>query len=296
MTTFELKRKESEAEGIRRVAHGRAEEAVQLLRDERSDQVKAVHEARKDMKKLRATLKLVRPVIGDETYDRENDRFREAGRALSDARDAQVRLQTIDALAERFPDDAPGGDWWKVRAAVAGDGPADEDLEGVRERAATAIEGGDGVIDDWPLDRGGFKLLRPGLRRAYSRARKALRAAREKRTDETLHEWRKRSKDLWYQLRLVRRAWPAVLGATADEAHELADRLGDDHDLAVLVGDLDDAGAQLPSEQRDELRELAARRRSELQDEAFAYGDRLLAEKPKPFVRRLERYWDALKA
>ena len=94
----------------------------------------------------------------------------------------------------------------------------------------------------------------------------------------------------------MRRAWPAVLGATADEAHELSDRLGDDHDLAVLNADLDEVGAQLTAEQREQLRRLAGRRRAELQDEAFAYGDRLLAEKPKRFVARLERYWRALKS
>ena len=65
MTAFKLKKKESARDGIRRVAHGRAEDAVRLLRDEGADPVEAVHESRKDMKKLRATLKLVRPVLGE---------------------------------------------------------------------------------------------------------------------------------------------------------------------------------------------------------------------------------------
>lgn len=296
MTAFRLKRKESEADGIRRVAHGRAEDAVRLLRDEDADEVKAVHRARKDMKKLRATLKLVRPAIGDDTYKRENERFRDASRALSDVRDAQVRLQTIDALAERFADDPPPGGWWAVRAALAGDEPEVDKLEGLRESAAREIAEGDAAIEHWPLGNDDFELLRPGLRRVYSRARKRYRAAHADPSDEALHEWRKRSKDLWYALRLVRRAWPAVLSVTADEAHELADRLGDDHDLAVLAGDLDRDGGPLTAEQRDQVRLLARRRRMDLQSEAFAYGERLLAEKPKPFVVRLESYWLAMKS
>ena len=32
---------------------------------------------------------------------------------------------------------------------------------------------------------------------------------------------------------------------------------------------------------------------AEVQKQAFAYGQRLFAEKPKRFVRRLERYWNA---
>ena len=33
----------------------------------------------------------------------------------------------------------------------------------------------------------------------------------------------------------------------------------------------------------------------ELQGEAFAYGERLFAEKPKRFVERIERSWDTAK-
>ena len=54
------------------------------------------------LKKLRATLKLVRPVLGDDWYRRENERFRGSGQALSNVRDAQVRAQTVEALAVRW--------------------------------------------------------------------------------------------------------------------------------------------------------------------------------------------------
>lgn len=294
MTTFRLKRKEAEAEGIRRVAHGRTGDAVERLRDADADPVEAVHESRKDLKKLRATLKLVRPALGEEVYDRENARFRAAGRELSDVRDAQVRADTLDALAERFADDPPPGGWWTVRALVVGNDEVDEsELAAVRDRVAVQIEQGDVAIDEWPLGEDGFELLRPGLKRAYSRGRKTLRDARDDPADEPLHEWRKRSKDLWYHLRLVRRAWPEVLEAAADEAHELSDRLGDDHDLVVLTAYLENEAPALTSDQREHLRGQIQARRAELQGEAFAYGERLFAEKPKRFVARIERYWAA---
>ena len=295
MTAFKLKKKESAKKGIRRVAHDRAEDAVGLLRDEEADPIEAVHEARKDLKKLRATLKLVRPLIGDRTYGRENARFRDAGRALSDVRDVQVRAQTIDALAKRFPDDPPPGGWWTLRALLVNDASGNGALESLREQVSDEIERGDHAIEDWPLGANGFDLLGPGLKRAYSRGRRRFRDARKDPSDEKLHEWRKRSKDLWYHLRLVRRAWPEVMTTTADEAHELSDRLGDDHDLVVLTADLEDARPPLSHEQLEHLRKLIGKRRKELQGEAFAYGERLFAEKPKRFVERIERYWDAAK-
>ncbi len=293
MSAFKLKRKESAKQGIRRVAHGRAQDAIGLLRDPEADPVKAVHEARKDVKKLRGTLKLVRPVLGADTYRHENERYRKAGRLLSDVRDAQVRTETVDALAERFPDDAPRGGWDAIRRRLAGDAPGKAELESRRELAAVEIEGGDDRIDDWKLDGKGFELLRPGLKRAYSRGRKRFRAARKEQSDEWLHEWRKRSKDLWYHLRLVRRCWPEVLDASADEAHELSDRLGDDHDLAILREYILSDEEPLTEGQRDHVLGLISKRRAELQADAFAYGERLFAEKPKRFVGRLGAYFTA---
>jgi CHAD domain-containing protein len=292
--TFRLKTTESTRKGVRRVAHECAGDAMRMLREEDADAATAVHEARKDMKKLRATLRLVRPAIGRGTYRRENARFRDAGRALSEARDAQVRADTLDALAERFADEPPTGGWWALRAAVADDdAPSDDELASLRERAAAQIERGDEAINDWRLAGDGFGLVRSGLERAYSRGRRAYRAARDEPSDEALHEWRKRSKDLWYHLRLMRRGWPAVIKAAADEAHELSDRLGDDHDLAVLRTSLERSDAPLTAEQRSHLFDAIRRRRDELQTEALAYGERLYAETPTRFGARLERYWDA---
>jgi CHAD domain-containing protein len=77
--------------------------------------------------------------------------------------------------------------------------------------------------------------VRTGLERAYRRGRRDLRRVRQDASDEAVHEWRKRVKDLWYQLRLLRNAWPAPLKAASDEAHELSALLGDHHDLAVLA-------------------------------------------------------------
>jgi CHAD domain-containing protein len=248
------------------------------------------------VKKLRSMLRLVRPVIGDSVYRRENERFRDAARALSDARDAQVRSQTVEALAERFADDPPPGGWPALRAALAGgEQTANGELGRLREQAAAEIERGDEEVERWPLGDDGFELLRPGLDRAYAHGRKSFRAARAEPTDEALHEFRKRSKDLWYHLRLVRGGWPEVLEATAEQAHELTDRLGDDHDLALLAGDLEPGLEPLSAAQRGHLRGLLERRRRELREQAFGYAERLFAEKPKRFVKRLEAYWTAEK-
>jgi CHAD domain-containing protein len=291
--TFRLRRREPLAYGVRRVARGRLECAVERLRDGDLDEVEAVHEARKDLKKLRSALRLVRPVLGDAAYGRENRRYRDAARRLSGVRDAQALAETVDALADRFEDDPPPGGWAAIKSALGSDSADSADVDRLRERAAAEIEAGRHELETLSLPGSGFDVVRPGLRRAYSRGRRRMAEAAAEPSDEGLHEWRKRTKDLWYHLRLLRPGWRPVLEPLADQAHELSDRLGDDHDLVVLTERVDDPGVALSAEQRSHLARLVDRRRSELQDEAFALGERMYAEKPKAFARRMGAYWDA---
>jgi hypothetical protein len=51
-----------------------------------------IHEARKVLKKARASLRLIRPGLKDRTYRLENNALRDAARPLSALRDAKVLL------------------------------------------------------------------------------------------------------------------------------------------------------------------------------------------------------------
>jgi CHAD domain-containing protein len=288
---YRLEEGEAVPRGVARIARGRIDHALDELRGKSdSSPEEAVHEARKDMKKLRALLRLVRGEVGDKAFRRENAAFRDAGRELAGVRDADVMLATLGALQERQPSE--------LSEKAAGD--LRQALEAHRLRTASGARGqaSDAAIEmleearrrvpDWPLERDGFEPLDDGLRRGYREGRRAWRAAEDEPSMEALHEWRKRVKDLWYHCSILREAWPPVMTALADEAHELSDRLGDDHDLAVLLAWAGEHGTGCA-----ELEPLVARRRQELQEEAFAYGARLYADKSKVFVGRVARWWSA---
>ena len=67
-----------------------------------------VHGARKQLKRARATLRLLRPTLGDELYRRENTVARDAARPLSMARDHEVLSDTLDGLLESSGPTASG--------------------------------------------------------------------------------------------------------------------------------------------------------------------------------------------
>ena len=289
---FRLKDGEAVPEGIARIARGRIDHAVDALNGESGDDpAVAVHDARKDMKKLRALLRLVRGEIGDKTFRREADCFRDAGRELAGIRDADVMLATLAALEERYPDELPpevaGGlrqalEAHKIRTAAGTHGQA-------AKAALAMLSEARARVADWPLERDGFEPLADGLRRTYRRGRRAWRAAAAEPSVENLHEWRKRVKDLWYHYSILEATWKPVMDALADETHELSERLGDDHDLAVLLAWAQEHAAG----ELDELESSSRVAADELQADAMAYGARLYADKPGAFMERIERWWRA---
>jgi CHAD domain-containing protein len=294
---YRLKHGEPVPAGIVRIALGRIDHAIDELRGKTDGTPEeAVHEARKDMKKLRALLRLVRDEVGEDAYRHENAHFRGAARELAGVRDADVMLATLDGLEERFPTDLPPDAAGGLRQALeAHKGSA---ADGTREEAsAVVVEILDEArerVPEWPLERNGFEALEGGLRRVYRQGRREWGAAREDPSAERIHEWRKRVKDLWYHLAILEEIWKPMMQVLEAEAHELSDRLGDDHDLTVLLAYAHEHATALDGMERVRaFEEIVQRRREELQVEAFAFGDRLYADKPGVFVGRIARWWDA---
>jgi CHAD domain-containing protein len=282
---YRLQRREPLPEGVARVARGRIDDAIDELSGEAgSSPEDAVHNARKDIKKLRALLRLVRGELGKSVYQRESACLRDAAAALAGLRDADVMLSTLDGLELDEPVAGPLRQALEAhRLRTSGGSREQAAAEATRLLGAMRAR-----IDDWPLESDSFEALEPGLRRMYRRGRREWRELRSEPSVEGLHEWRKRTKELWYHHELLRPLWKPVMKAVGDEAHTLSDKLGDDHDLAVLL-----EWAREHAEPAPELVEAVASRRRKLQEEAFELGARLYADRPKVFIRRLERLYEA---
>jgi CHAD domain-containing protein len=285
---YRLRPAEFVPDGLRRVERGQIELALDDLDGQPKRNLdKAVHETRKRLKRLRAALRLQRDAIGESVYARDNRAFRDQGRKLSAPRDAAVLVETLDELTERFADEfsPKAGATLRERLVRRHDEALAElredeaRIEGVRKQlraarnrsAARTYEAED------------FDALLPGLQRIYRRGRNRMRDAAADPTAENLHEWRKRTKDLWHAAQLVTPAAPKRMKRFAKRAHELSDLLGDDHDLHVLREQVGRSDKPL----------LAAidRRRATLQRRAFALGAELYSRSPKRFARSIERSW-----
>ena len=102
------------------------------------------------------------------------------------------------------------------------------------ERARALLADGRKQAKRWRVPDGYLTLI-DGLDTSYRRGRSALRHVVADPTDDGVHEWRKAVKQLWYQIRLLEMSAPSVLEPLSSTLDGLAEALGDDHDLTVLI-------------------------------------------------------------
>jgi hypothetical protein len=91
---------------------------------------------------------------------------------------------------------------------------------------------------------------------------------------------------------LLARAWPDEFAVRVTAARELSQILGDDHDLAMLIAATVKA-ADMSPEQKEAIVELCLRRQHALRAAAQFRAERLFAEAPRAFLKRMKTYWKA---
>ncbi len=310
---FGLLAEETAAHGLKRIALGQLDLAIELLRGESHvPPEKAVHETRKALKRLRALMLLLEGEIGAKRAARERAVLRDAAGALAGARDAEVMVSTLEELMCRHPRKLG-----RRRGLI-------ELREHLRRehRSASAQALGDAVtreqvaeellalrarVAKWKLpDRSAERLVRPGLQHIYSAGRTRRRRAGARKPGRlALHKWRKHVKDLRYALEALdaqdqsdasakpaskrrRGAARKRITTLAHRADGLGELLGEEHDLVVLA---ELAGSDKPLKRhpraRKQLLRAIARRRARLRKRALREGKRLYEPKPKRFVGRV---------
>ncbi len=294
---FQIHADESVARGVRRIVRDQIDRALEgLTGRDPADEEEAIHDARKRIKRIRAVLRLARGAFGRGRATRENVRFRDLGRRLAGVRDATVLVRAFDGLVGRPGDPGRAGEFAPVREQlvrslrdvtreVLGEGEAVELVARGLVEARRDARG-------WKLRGEGWDPLAVGLDWIYRKGRRAFAEASKCPTDAALHEWRKRVKDLWHAAEVLRPIRPGPVSRLVDQAHKLADALGDDHDLAVLrevFPDPDGGCGDVPVGRVIVPR--IERRRAELQAEALRLGQSLYEEQPRAFLARFGAYW-----
>lgn len=271
---YAFERDEPLSAAIPRLMDEQIVRAREQLTDSGSSPEKRVHDARKRFKETRALLRLIRKPLGEQ-FAIENAWFRDAGRELAAVRDADAILEALDTL------ELPRGVRTNVRRVLKKQ-REHPPLEGLIANTLGPLVVAQARVALWPRMEDGFDTIAGGLRRTYRDGRRAMRDAT---TPEGLHEWRKFVKTHWYHVQLLRHVWPPLTKAYAGALDELSHALGDHHDLHVLGASIDDAP--------QELADAIATKQKALEQQAFALGARIYAERPDAFLARMQNWWRA---
>ena len=207
---FTLQPDEDVSPGIRRIIDGKVATAIDHIDGEMGPH-ETVHEVRKRCKEVRAAVRLVRPVLP--TYSEENAHYRDAGRRISDIRDAQAAIETFDdhvrpAVEATDTVGDPTLDGIRERLVARRDSlAAEQDIEGRLANIRAELVEGRERVDRLPIATEGYDAVAGGLRKSYERARNRMDEAYDDPEFERFHEWRKRVKYHRYHTRLLRRVW-----------------------------------------------------------------------------------------
>ena len=282
------------SEAVRRVAFGELEIAHGALATP-PERHSGVHSARKCLKRLRSLLLLVRPGMPEPVFANLTDRLAVIARGLAPARDAHALIDAVDKL-ERETGPGPGQGpiqslraWLQKRRHAA-----EQNLE--RSAASDAMRA---LLELRPALCRACRLSRrlPFRRQGASallprdRAQSFQLGFAEGR-DEDLHEWRKGVQHHWRQMQLLAPCWPSELNARAEAARGLSQILGDDHDISLLTRLVSTPTMTFGTpEETAAFLKRCRRRHKALRKDASTEGDRLFAERSRPFAERIEAYW-----
>ena len=291
---FRLKLREPLSKGLKRVFCEQIDAALHCCQNPAKQRGVTVHEVRKHLKKLRAAMRLAIEAVGKNCHAEENRCVRDIGRLVSDLRDAQVRLQTFLQLRDKAAKKSGKELFPRTEELLVLERESfSAAFAGWQKEAIPQLESVKARLMAWPLDCLSWKEICNAVCKIYRRGHRALAKAIDDPEPENFHSWRKRVKDVWYELRILQPLNRTVLEEMAHDAEVLGELLGTEHDLEFLRARLEkESGDEALTGELTQLQKLISKRCKRLRRDALELGRRFYAEPSKAFAKRISIFAD----
>ncbi|MGO4620842.1 CHAD domain-containing protein [Ensifer sp. 2YAB10] len=283
---------------FRAIAAEQLTQAVMTLEDRPGGLHEAIHEARKNFKRLRSLYRFV-AADAPQFQKQENARIREMARNLSIVRDAAALVENAHYLRAAACNEEEERALTHVceRLTTRRDGIAARETD-IEDRVAGTIVNCEQALQalahvsfDDRRSKTAARLTK-GWRRTLKRAARAKEACGASTDADPFHELRKRAQDYRMHLGLMRETWPSAMQAKRNEAKMLVDTLGHLNDLAVMIQLVNEDPA-LAGNSQDQAHLIAAviARQETLRDEALALAATVFQERPDEESRTIRLLW-----
>ena len=294
---FRLKSGQSVSNEIRRIVLQQLDRATSELTsigDPESDE--AIHDARRRVKKIRAIIRLVRPVLDKE--HRADPALRQVSKLLAPVADGQGVIDTLNQMSKRYRRELPPKMAEAIRSDLVDRGrriDTQASKEGVLEKAQMTLRAERQRVKKWKISADGFRAVAPGLKASVRRARGAMVDAWLHPTASHHHTWRRHVKNHWFHVRLLEGRCGNRLMPLQRRLEALDGVLGEYHNL-VLLREVLIVDTALSRREAARCLRVVARYQRALRRHAQTLGMRIYGEKPRQFVRRVKRLWRSAKA
>jgi CHAD domain-containing protein len=246
----------------------------------RSDHVRAVHEFRKSIRRSRALIRMMRPVLSRRSRRQIDVALKSAHRATSGQRDNDVLMAALE-LANLAHTPLAASLTTKTAMTRSEINRVEKTLRwgirtiaGLPQRLAEALP-----------EKVKKKQLYAGIANSYSSARNDYRRTRTVADPTHIHAWRKRNKDVMYQMEFLS-ALGSQRAAKARKQHaKLSGQLGELTDLHLLRDYIENV--EQPAAQRIRVMETFNRQLADRLGRSLALGSKLYGRSPGKFADRL---------
>jgi CHAD domain-containing protein len=250
----------------------------------------AIHDFRKAFKRWRALMRLIGPVIGEETEALRIE-ARDIAREMASARDGQAALEALADLGDEIPSLSA-----RSRATIRGrlaqlgaNAEAAILTPALKLRIGDLLSRAAAAVERWPTGQFDCREATRQLTATYRRVRDSEPKDWAAAPADHLHRLRQRIVEHRYQMELMEPAWPKLIKVWISESQRLRDCLGAHQDLQVLARF---TGPHQPlAHWRSRLAAPIAQRQAAHVATAERLAGRLFAEKPKAFRDRLAALW-----
>ena len=242
----------------------------------------AVHDARKALRRGRAVLAMIASTLPKGERRALRNALKDARRSLSMVRDHTVAPTTLGGLEL---EDGDRDTAKRVLDSAADALPPTAEIKQLLAEAATrAAAQGEALVAALPpaVDEA---IIYDGIAQTYGEARHARRKA--KGSKSWFHTWRRRTKELVYQLEFLAKHAGARTSAIHEEIGVVSDTLGSAVDLVMLREFVETHGQGIDKEALSSLRRTIDNRLDDLMKSARKNAKDAFEQKPKKFEKRL---------
>jgi CHAD domain-containing protein len=241
----------------------------------------AVHDYRKALRRARAVLSLVAGALPKSERRAVRRALQEARRAVSVARDHAVAPDVLTNLSlDEVSREAANAVLANAQAAMPDAAEIKQLLAEGAARAAAQVEALEAAL---PANLK-WEVVADGVADVYKDASTAREAAKRKRA---FHSWRRRSKELTYQLEVIGRFAGQNVADLQHEVEAIADTQSPAVDLIMVRDFVRTYGQGIAPEAFGQLVHAIDTQLDDLMRDSRSAGKELFSKSPKKFARRL---------